>query len=206
MKKTLTIAAIALLLTSCGTTRDIIASYDIVLSEVVAPENHGEAFGETAISTLEEDGVSKYRYEDDCIGITWNVGSKMLYFTISNKSSHSIKINWDDISFVDMSGVARRVIHSGIKYVDKDKEQASTTIPRNASITDLLLPSHNIVYYDYIGWVVNYLFPCKYQTTDLMIQNAPSYVGKEMAVLLPIEIGGVRNEYTFTFKLSRFIH
>lgn len=205
MKKTI-LAAIALLLASCGTllVTNLYANYDIVLSEVESPADAKVEYGETKIVTLEDAGVSKYQYEDDYMRIVWYVDLKQFNFSLTNKSSHSMKINWDDISYVDINGSAGRVIHAGVKYNEKSNAQAPTTIPRRASINDMVVPSDNIFYNQYTGWLTKFLFPLHYTEQSALDANAPKYVGKEMVILMPIEIEGVRNEYMFIFKVDRF--
>lgn len=206
MKKALLLAAIGLLLASCGTLQtNYYAGYDIVLSEVESPENAKVEYGETKVVTIEEEGVSKYVYEDDYMRIAWHVDLKMFHFVLTNKTKHSIKIDWDDISYVDINGAARRVIHSGIKYNEMSNDQAPTTIPRRASITDLILPTDNVKYYDYVGWLTHFLFPMHYTSQIDLNTIAPTYVGREMSILMPIEIEGVRNEYMFIFNVDKFL-
>ena len=207
MKKTILSAAITMLLASCGTmltTTNHYANYNIVLSEVESPENAKVEYGETKVVTMAEEGIDKYVYEDDYMRIAWYVDLKMFHFTLTNKSKHSIKINWDDISYVDVNGAANRIIHAGVKYSEKSNAQAPTTVPRRASITDLILPADNVKYNQYTGWLTYFLFPMHYTSVDVMNETAPKYVGKEMCILMPIEIEGVRNEYMFVFKVDKF--
>ena len=110
------LAFAAFVLASCGAFKTYIANYSVGLSSVESPADAKQQFGETKVVTFNEEGVSKYRYEDDYINIVWYVGLKQFNFTLNNKSGHSLKINWDDISFVDTEGQVGRVMHSGVKY------------------------------------------------------------------------------------------
>lgn len=60
----------ACLLSSCGAFKSYIASYSVGLSAVESPADAKQQFGETKVVTFDEEGVSKYRYEDDYINIT----------------------------------------------------------------------------------------------------------------------------------------
>ena len=150
MKKTLlfSLTLIGLLLTSCGTT--YMATYDVTLAKVESPADVKKNFGETKVVLVNEDNVNKYRYEDDYIDIIWYVGTTNLYFTLKNKSGHSIKINWDDISFVDINGTVGRVMHNGVKFIDRNNSQPATTIPNGAKIDDVLIPTENVYYMEYM--------------------------------------------------------
>ena len=195
----------ACLLSSCGAFKSYIASYSVGLSAVESPADAKQQFGETKVVTFNEEGVSKYRYEDDYINIVWYVGLKQFNFTLNNKSGHRLKINWDDISFVDTEGQVGRVMHSGVKYTERNNSQPATTVPKGASISDILLPTENVYFVSgqYGGWRENYLLPCVYQTPEAFNAGASSLVGKTMTIMMPIMIENVQNDYTFTFNIEK---
>ena len=196
------------MLTSCGAFKNYIASYSVGLSSVESPADAKQQFGETKVVTFNEEGVSKYRYEDDYINIVWYVGLKQFNFTLNNKSGHSLKINWDDISFVDTEGQVGRVMHSGVKYTERNNSQPATTVPKGASISDILLPTENVYFVSgqYGGWRENYLLPCVYQTPEAFNAGASSLVGKTMTIMMPIMIENVQNDYTFTFNIDKLLN
>lgn len=198
----------AFALSSCGVFKNYIASYSVGLSSVESPADAKQQFGETKVVTFNEEGVSKYRYEDDYINIVWYVGLKQFNFTLNNKSGHSLKINWDDISFVDTKGQVGRVMHSGVKYTERNNSQPATTVPKGASITDILLPTDNVYYVSgqYGGWRENYLLPCVYKTPEEFNARASSLVGKTMTIMMPIIIENVQNDYTFTFNIDKLLN
>ena len=195
-------------LSSCGAFKSYIASYSVGLSAVESPKDAKQQFGETKVVNFSEDGINKYRYEDDYIDIVWFVGSKQFNFVLKNKSGHTLKINWDDISFVDINGRVGRVMHSGVKYTDRNNSQPATTIPKGASISDLLLPTDNVYYVSgqYGGWRERYLIPCVYQTPDEFNKEASTYVGKSMTIMMPVIIENVQNDYTFTFNIDKLLN
>ena len=202
------LAFTAFMLTSCGAFKNYIASYSVGLSSVESPADAKQQFGETKVVTFNEEGVSKYRYEDDYINIVWYVGLKQFNFTLNNKSGHSLKINWDDISFVDTKGQVGRVMHSGVKYSERNNSQPATTVPKGASISDILLPTENVYFVSgqYSRWRENYLLPCVYETPEAFNAGASSLVGKTMTIMMPIMIENVQNDYTFTFNIDKLLN
>lgn len=193
--------------TSCGTFKSYVASYSVGLTSVESPTDAKQQFGETKVVNFNEDGVSKYRFEDDYIETVWYVGSKQFNFTLKNKSGHTLKINWDDVSYVDTKGQVGRVMHSGVKYTERNNSQPATTVPKGATISDLLLPTDNVYYVSgqYGGWRESYLIPCIYQTKEALDSSASDYVGKTMTIMMPIMIENVQNDYTFTFNIDELI-
>lgn len=194
--------------TSCGMLKSYVASYSVGLSAVESPADAKQQFGETKVVTFDEGGINKYRYEDDYIDIVWYVGLKQFNFTLKNKSGHTLKINWDDVSYVDVKGQVGRVMHSGVKYADRNSSQPATTVPKNASISDILLPTENVYYVSgqYGGWQESYLVPCVYKTPEAFNAEAPTLVGKTMTVMMPIMIENVQNDYTFTFNIDKLLN
>lgn len=180
---------------SCGSMMQT-SKYVVNLSAVESPENAKVQFGETKVVTFTEGDVQKYRYEDDYINIVWFVGYKQFDFSLTNKTDHTIKINWDDISYVDMNGNVGRMMHSGVKYTDRNNIQPATSIPRKASVTDILLPTDNVYWASgqYGGWRETPLIPYTYSNGGAE--------GKTMTILMPIMIENVQNDYTFEFLIS----
>ena len=195
------------MLTSCGALKSYVANYSVGLASVESPADAKQQIGETKVVNFKEEGVSKYRYEDDYIDIVWFVGAKQFNFTLKNKSGHTLKINWDDVSYVDIKGQVGRVMHAGVKYADRNSSQPATTVPKGASILDILLPTDNVYYISgqYGGWRENYLIPCVYQSQEALSTGAPELVGKSMTVMMPIMIENVQNDYTFTFNIDEWL-
>ena len=204
----LSIFAAGLLLSSCGAFKSYVANYSVGLSAVESPADAKQQFGETKVVTFDEGGINKYRYEDDYIDIVWYVGLKQFNFTLKNKSGHTLKINWDDVSYVDVKGQVGRVMHSGVKYAERNSSQPATTVPKGASISDILLPTDNVYYVSgqYGGWRESYLIPCVYKTPEAFNAEASGYVGKTMTVMMPIMIENVQNDYTFTFNIDKLLN
>ena len=204
----LLLATGAFLFTSCWALKSYVANYSVGLATVESPADAKQQFGDTKVVSFNEEGVSKYRYEDDYIDIVWYVGLKQFNFTLKNKSGHTLKINWDDVSYVDVKGQVGRVMHSGVKYVDRNSSQPATTVPKGASISDILLPTDNVYYVSgqYGGCRESDLVPCVYNTPEAFNAEAPSLVGKTMTVMMPIMIENVQNDYTFTFNIEKLLN
>jgi hypothetical protein len=181
----------------------ISGSYDIVLNEVERPENTKERYGESTIITLEEEGTTKYSYEDELIRIVWLPGSTKFSFLLENKSTHSIRIIWDEAVYVDKDGSSGRVMHSGVKYSERNNSQPPTVIVKNSNITDIIVPS-DYVYYDRY-WTTNDLFPTYAASKEKLEEMNQKYIGKTVKILLPLQIQDTVNEYLFSFIIQDFI-
>lgn len=201
MKRILFFAVVAFLATSCSTMFTT-TTYRTSLVSVESPENAKVKYGETKIATITgEDGLSKYSYEDDFISVIWFFGKEQISFTLKNKSGFSIKLPWDDMAYVNEKGESKRVIHSGVKLVDRNAAQATSVVAKNASIDDILIPTDNIYYVSgqYGGWRYYPLFP-RYSSQEEA--NSAGKVGQKVSILFPIIIQDVQNEYVFEFQID----
>ncbi|MBO7278616.1 MAG: hypothetical protein J6U70_03330 [Bacteroidales bacterium] len=200
MKKFILTALIPLMFTSCGSLFKV-TSYDVSLKAVESPADSKVQYGETKVIKVEQEGLSKYQYEDDYIKIFWYVTSTQFNFDITNKTNHTIKLPWDDMAYVDQNGSTKRVMHSGVKYTERNSSQPASTLPRNASLSDVLLPTDNVYYVSgqYGGWREASLFP-RYNTQE-EAQASPA-LGKSVRIIFPILIQDVVNEYVFEFSVD----
>ena len=180
------------------------AVYDIGLKEVVTPEKVKEKYGNQNISKIDSAGIARYYFENDMVKILWLPTSTDIYFTLTNKTDFSIKVIWDDAAFVDETGKSHRVMHEGVKYIDRSNPEPPTVVPRKGSIDDLVYPTDYAYFVSgqYGGWDESPLFPNRAQSSEELKSKSQKYVGKTFQVLLPLQIQDVTNEYTFTFQIN----
>ena len=115
-----------LLLVGC---QSFYAVYDINLKEAVTPEKVKEKYGAQKIAKTDSSGIARYIFENEMVRILWLPTSHNINFSITNKTDYSIKVLWDEAAYVDESGKSHRVMHSGIKYIDRSNPQPPTIIP-----------------------------------------------------------------------------
>ena len=190
-------------MTSCMTYQGL---YNIGLKNVERPEDAKERYGESKIISFPEGDKTKYSYEDDMIRIVWYPSTTQFDFTMHNKTDHSIKIIWDEAVYVNENGSSGRVIHTGVRFIDKNYPQPPSVIAKNTDIEDLIIPADNIKSESgpYSGWIISPLFPYKANTKKELGHLTEKYIGKEVKVLLPLEIQGIINEYIFEFEIEDF--
>lgn len=164
--------------------------YLVALTSVERPQQAKDRYGPQTLSTVQDSGVTKYSFEDSLVSVVILPLEKEFDFVMTNKTDHTIKLVWDDAAFVNIDGESGRVIHSGIKLIDKEKPQPPSIIVRGGKLADIAVPSAHI------AWVYNDWF-----TGPLIPRNA-DVSGKQIQLLLPIEIEGVENDYLFTFSVN----
>lgn len=153
-----------------------------------------------------------FYYSDSIINIAFVLNRWGILFDIQNKTSHSIKINWDDIVFVGRNYYAGRVIHNGIPFGSAKDPQVPTSILRNTKYIDYLIPELSIHIEDddeedgrtyrmdrllYIGIKKNKVKKLYSDTKQKTLGN--------MQLQIPIVIEGIQNNYIFSFTIDDVI-
>ena len=140
-------------------------------------------------------------YKDELISILWKIDRNKINFNVKNNASGSIKILWDDMVFVGLNNDSHRIIHKGIKYSEKEKEQAPSIIARNTELNDAIIPADNIYFKEsWERWCAHpFVNDFLYSPEDEASQRPD---GKKIQVLLPIIISEKRYEYQFVFEID----
>jgi hypothetical protein len=180
-------------------------NYIVTLSEVERPENAQERWGNSQISTFEDDGTSKSSFEDDMIKIIWFVLPGEFSFVLQNKTNNSIRIIWDEAVYVNENGFSGKVAHSDISYTEMNNSQPSTVVVKNTSVDDIIVPTKNIYYSSYSGWNIEPLFREYASTQEELDETVKEKLGETVKILLPLQIEETVNEYMFSFKIENFI-
>jgi len=171
-----------------------ISKYDIQF-------RNGVCLAEYTFVMVKPNESEELTFNDSFIGIQFSISKEQIDFILQNKTNTPIKIDWNQVSYVDIFSTAHRVIHTGIRYLEKDKPQAQTLIPPTAKIEDVISPSDYINYTSgkYGGWEKNPLFPESSEAKQ-------NYENKSFSIFMPLEIDGVVKNYTFTFEIVKVIN
>ncbi|MBT3961477.1 hypothetical protein HOE22_03965 [Candidatus Woesearchaeota archaeon] len=206
MKKNIILSfVIALILGCAGSMQKI--SFDMNLDQVERPKDAKERFGEINTTVVDSLGKQYLNFEDDLIKAQFLFGYSQIGLLLENKSEHTMKINWDNAAWISPSGNSSRVIHSGVRLMDRNSPQSPSVVVRNGKLSDIIIPSDNIYFESgqYGGWrYLGLIHHTSVMTMDMQaeLSKAKSQVGKTCGVLLPIEIEGVQNDYIFTFAIG----
>lgn len=175
---------------------DIYGEYKMVLNKVEKPLNEETRYDKT--KTIEDCSdsacISKYLYTDKNIEALFFGTSEQFHFSITNVSDKSIKIIWNEASFVGYDGYTSKIMHSGIKYSQKEADQLPTIIIKGAKLLDVAVPIKNIYFNK--SWKVKSMYP------NEEIKNS-----ERLKLMLPIQIKDVINEYIFEFDVTfKYLH
>jgi len=174
--KQLVLLILVLCVVGCVTT------IPVRLTGVVRPQAALEKFGEAKIS---EDG---YVFEDGLIAASWSFFGDSFTVRVTNKTTNPISVQWDNASFVDALGNAHRLVRGDVTIMNTALSQAPIAIPAGATSLERLFSPDGI--FRLSGGPIIVL---PYYT-----RKSPT---KNIAVMIPFEIDGEKETYTFAFRV-----
>jgi hypothetical protein len=200
--KILVLGLIVLFIFGCAMLRMHMLNYSISLIEVERPMEAKERYGEQKITYIDEEDYS-YAFEDEMIRILWLPTSSKMAFLLENKTDYSIRIIWDEAAYVDENGQSHRVMHSGVRYIERDNPKPPSVVVRKGKLTDVIFPTDYVVSGS-SGWEETPILPDSQMGGDpqKLLGNAKKYINKTIQILLPIQIEEFTNDYIFIFKIN----
>ena len=162
-------------------------SYKMYISSVRKPKSSKFTKGELVKT---DDGMA---YTDNQILLIIIPQDDRFFFSINNRSQGNIEIEWDKIIYINENNHSSRVIHSGIKYTDRNSPQVPSLVAPKTSISDAIIPTDNIYLNSSYEWRISSL-----------LRNGKvkgSYDGQNVKINLPIKIDGISYEYSIIYDL-----
>lgn len=160
----------------------------------------GEYPAAYVLSMLKPKENKSLSFEDKNIRVSFTISKRAIQFHLENQTEEPIKLDWNQVSYIDVLGESHRVMHEGVKYTDKDKHQPPTIIPPTAKASDSVFPTDHVYYSSgrYGGWNETNMFP--------EAPLAKQYKGKKFGVFMPMEVNGKIINYFFSFKVDDVIY
>lgn len=191
----------------CGTIVKTTA-YDVGLKSVETPSMEAGQSCEANVDVVRDEDYTGYAFSDEYIGILWDVSDCHFNFKLTNLSDYTIKIPWDEVVYIDADMVANRIMHSGIKYSDRNASQPASVIPKGTTISDIIMPTDNVYWNEWSyaddsyfrgAWEEIPLFPQYGSRDDAEFSDFP---GKTVSIVMPIIVQDTAREYVFTFEIN----
>lgn len=194
-----------------------IARYNSGLVEVARSPSTKQRYGKSEAIAVGDS--SRYTFEDGLAVIRVVALDRAVSLDVHNKTDHSIKLLWDEASFIDLDGKLSRVMHIGVKYADRNSSQPPTVIPAHQHLADDVFPTDRVYYREAhrsrpAGWHNGSLLSPVTMEVAAGAEGPPSAaadsfktavharIGKRFGVLIPLQVEGVTNEYTFWFAVK----
>lgn len=132
-------------------------------------------------NTIDTPGFSlEFSFPTDSLGAI-----KQINFVITNKTKNALKIVWDSSAFVDPDGNSHKVMHQGVRYIERDKSIPPSILVPGTKLSDMVYPT------DYVNFVNNEW------VESPIVSSKP---GQRFSVLLAVDNGDQIQSYTITFQ------
>jgi len=183
---------IILAFTNCGVFNTL--KYDFALMEISETKNSMD-YGELS-------------FVDSLIDISFTINKKEISFSLRNLSSNTLKINWDETLYIS-EGNTGKVMHGGIKYIDRNMFQPPSVIPKGTVHNDVIVPTDNVYWRDGMygrtvsiagKWEERELFP-HFVSVSEQENIISKLMGSEFTIYMPVQVKGITQEYNFNFKI-----
>jgi hypothetical protein len=159
------------------------------------------------------DSNASMHFKGSLIEKKFMVGEKSINFTLQNNSGKTARIIWDETLFIKF-GSTGRVMHSGVKYADRNSPQPPSIIPASTRHEDVIIPTENIYWRDGYcsssysrpgGWETRELFPMYDFNKPDVAEAILKAKGVEFQIFMPIQFGEEKKEYSFRFKIRNVV-
>lgn len=203
---------ITAILTTSGCT-SYRAIYGISLAHVERSPYANIHHGDYKLTSIMENGLIKYQFKDDVIDIIWHPTASRFNFKLIIDTKSAVKLLWDKAVYIDENKILKRIIHPGVNYFRPEvnyfrEDEYPWVIRQRVTIEDYVVPADNLRNQPG-SWTYGLeyeLFPnldtfVKYGTRSAIME----YKGKEVMVLLPLEVNNIENTYIFIFRVDDII-
>lgn len=207
MKKLLIILLLALLLNGVCLAKKEKIDFDISIQNIylLSPEKQ------------EYSNFEKLLFSSNSIKFEWNfnndygtdwfqtVLNNTINLKINNNTADLIEIIWDKSLYVDSNGNSHRIIHSNVKFIDKDRQQPNTVIAPKSLINSNIVPVDYIEYDKKNGWYVKgFLSTTNNKSKKYILKINNEYSGKSFQTLLVLKYNNQEYQYLFTFIINGY--
>jgi len=185
--------------------------YDARLTEVERPKSVEERYGDYEVVERDTAQGQKYVYKDNLITAGFVLLQKSIFVAVENKVEQSIQIQLGEGAFVGPDGSSERLLTGEMSYMERNNAPPPVVIPSGASSSARLIPASNVEQ-ETVTSVISPGTVMRDSTVTVerdtlykaTTASAEENVGKTFSLLIPVEIQGTRNEYTFTFTVQDF--
>ena len=127
-------------------------------------------------------------YQDQTVRMAFRINRADVVLSILNLAKSPIRVNWNEVAYVDPDGHPHDIVHS----------RQPAVLPPTANLTDSMVPA-DFIYSNGAGkltaWQQRDLFPKPTR------KEARKYDGRSFSLYIPIEIDGAVRNYLLTFAI-----
>jgi hypothetical protein len=139
------------------------------------------------------------KFSDKIISVSFVIGEQSFQMNLANLTAYPLKILWGSADYTDVNNRSHRLMHSGIRYQDRNNAIPSQIVPPQGSVQQTVMPISSVVYSQEKKGYENFpLFP-------LDSDMAAGLKGRIFYLLIPVEFDRQIIPYNFKIEITEAV-
>jgi len=136
------------------------------------------------------------QFRDSSIAVSFTVGDQSFQMRFENRSAADIKILWERAEYTDVNSQPHRLMHSGIRFPDRNNPLPDQVVPSGAALQEAVTPVDKVFFVQQKkSYDIQLLFPID---NDI----AAGLKGKVINIFLPVEVNHAIIPYNFKIEIT----
>ncbi len=136
------------------------------------------------------------QFRDSTVAVSFTVSDQSFQFRFENLTAQNVKILWERAEYTDVNRQAHRLMHSGIRFQDRNNPIPDQTVPPRAAVQEAVIPISKV-----------YILQQKktYDIRPLFVldnDGAAGLKGKTINLLIPVEVNRAIIPYNFKIEIT----
>jgi hypothetical protein len=139
------------------------------------------------------------KFRDNILSLSFMIGEQSFEMNLENLTTYPLKIMWGSADYTDVNNRAHRLMHSGVRYQDRNNAIPPQIVPARGSIRQTVMPISSVVYSQEKKAYENFpLFPLDSDMAALL-------KGRIFYLLIPVEIDRQIIPYNFKIEITEAV-
>ncbi len=136
------------------------------------------------------------QFRDATIAVSFKLADQSFQLRLENLTSRNAKILWDRSEYTDPNGQPHRLMHSGVRFQDRNNPIPDQLVPPRSSVQEAVIPISKVSFIqEKKAYEIRPLF-------DLHSNSAAGLKGKTINIFLPVEIDRAIIPYNFKIEIT----
>ncbi|MGE5173968.1 MAG: hypothetical protein ACM3MD_09065 [Betaproteobacteria bacterium] len=136
------------------------------------------------------------QFRDSTIAVSFAVSDQSFRFRFENLTAHPVKILWERAEYTDVNRQGHRLMHSGIRFQDRNNPIPDQIVPSRAAVQEAVIPVSKV-----------YMAQKKktYDIHPLFVRDnsaAAGLKGKSINLFIPVEVNRAIIPYNFKIEIT----
>ncbi len=136
------------------------------------------------------------QFRDSTISISFVLADQSFQLRLENLTSKTMKILWERSEYTDPNSQSHRLMHSGIRFQDRNNPIPDQLVPPRATVQVAVMPVNRVSFVpEKKAYEIRPIF-------DLHSDSAAGLKGKTINLFIPVEIDRAIIPYTFKIEIT----